>query len=155
LLCRIRHARQNGVALVEYDSATKASRPGPLVGSWGAGNWSGSADEKLRTVRGGLCLQEGEGRRFLTYSFFSSATPSAMARVFQAYGCRYAMLLDMNALEHTYLALYRLDGARLVTEHLVDGMDVLDQSGPGGYLPRFVGFPDNRDFFYVLRRTTP
>ena len=83
-------------------------------GDWGAGNWSGSADRKLRTLRAGLCLQESQGKQFLVYGYFSSATPSAMARVFQASGCRYAMLLDMNALEHTYLAVYRRQGSRLL-----------------------------------------
>ena len=67
---------------------------------------------KLRTLRAGACLQETGGKRFLIYGYFSTATPSAMARVFQAYGCRYAMLLDMNALEHTYLALYVAPGRR-------------------------------------------
>ena len=150
----VRHARQNGVAIVEQDRATGATRPGAFVGEWGPGNWSGSADEKLRTVRGGLCLVEGEDRRFLVYSYFSSATPSAMARVFQGYGCQYAMLLDMNALEHTYLAVYETQGSEVLTQHLVEGMSVLDQSGPSGYLPRFVGLADNRDFFYLLRRSS-
>jgi hypothetical protein len=148
----IRYARQNGVAIVEQDRATGTTSPGAFVGEWGPGNWSGSADEKLRTVRGGLCLVEADDRRFLVYSYFSSATPSAMARVFQGYGCRYAMLLDMNALEHTYLAVYETQGADVLTEHLVEGMSVLDQSGPSGYQPRFVGLADNRDFFYLLRR---
>jgi hypothetical protein len=57
-------------------------------------------------VRGGVCSQSSDSRQFLVYAYFSSATPSAMARVFQGYQCRYAMQLDMNALEHTYLALY-------------------------------------------------
>ena len=52
-----------------------------------------------------------------------------MARVFQAYRCDYAMLLDMNALEHTYLALYRRSGSQLFVEHLIKGMSELDKSG--------------------------
>jgi len=35
-----------------------------------------------------------------------------MARVFQAYQCGYAMLLDMNALEHTYLRFIDGPGPR-------------------------------------------
>jgi hypothetical protein len=31
-------------------------------------------------------------------------------------------------------------------------MDVLDKSVSGQVVPRFLGFPDNRDFFYVMRR---
>ena len=99
-----------------------------------------------------MCLQECGDERFLLYAYFSGATPSAMARVFQAYGCRYAMLLDMNALEHTYLALYHVRDQELVVEHLIDEMRVLDKEVDGETLPRFLGFADNRDFFYVLRR---
>jgi hypothetical protein len=152
LLGRIRHARQNGVPLAEFDDATQSAAPGRLVAQWGPGNWSGSENEKLRTIRGGVALQTGQGGRFLIYAVFSDATPSAMARVFQAYRCRYAMPLDMNALEHTYLALYRRSGSELLVDHLIKGMSVLDKSVSGEVVPRFLGYPDNRDFFYVMRR---
>jgi hypothetical protein len=153
LLPRLRHARQNGVPLIEYDAATNESAPGALVTAWGAGNWSGSADEKLRTLRAGACLVDDGARRYLIYGYFSTATPAAMARVFLAYGCRYAMHLDMNALEHTYLAVYsQRDGQRLV-QHLVEGMEEVDRKGGADQIaPRFLGFPDDRDFFYLLRR---
>ena len=154
-LPRIRHARQNGVPIIDYDAATGTSRPGAQVKQWTLGNWSGSQDQRFRTLRAGLCLQEHEGERFLIYGYFSSATPSAMARVFQAYHCRYAMLLDMNALEHTYLALYRQRDSRFLIQHLIKGMEVLDKSIEGQDLPRFVGFADNRDFFYLSRRSDP
>jgi hypothetical protein len=62
------------------------------------------------------------------------------------------MLLDMNALEHTYLALYRRAGSQLFLDHLVKGMSEVEKSGPQGPIPRFLGFPDNRDFFYLMRR---
>jgi hypothetical protein len=153
LLPRIKHARQNGVPLVEPDPATGAPEPGRLVNQWAAGNWSGSEDEKLRTLRAGIALQNAHGRRFLIYAVFSDATPSAMARVFQAYQASYGMLLDMNALEHTYLAFYRRSGSALSVEHLLTGMSVLDKASKSGeVIPRFLGFPDNRDFFYVMRR---
>ncbi len=151
-LPRIRHARQNGVPILEPSADGNGTVPGERVRQWGAGNWSGSADKSLRTVRGGLCLQEKEGKPFLLYGYFSSATPSAMARVFQACECRYAMLLDMNALEHTYMAAYHREGDTLVTQHLIDGMDAVDGSKDGELLPRFVSVADNRDFFYLLRR---
>ena len=150
LLPRIRHARQNGVPLVEFDEASRAVVPGRLVANWGAGNWSGSETGKLRTIRGGLALQVSNGRRFLIYAVFSSATPSAMARIFQAYSCAYAMQLDMNALEHTYLSLLHRSGSALSVEHLIKGMDVLDKESGGQVVPRFLGYPDNRDFFYVM-----
>jgi hypothetical protein len=155
LVPQIRDARQNGVPLIEYDASQHKSSPGAWVNRWGEGNWSGSANQDLRTVRAGLCLQEAHGRRYLIYGYFSDATPSALARVFQAYGCRYAMQLDMNALEHTYLALYlaRQDGR--VVEHLMEGMAAVDQHSQGEFVPRFLSFPDNRDFFYLTRRSAP
>jgi hypothetical protein len=148
----IRYARQNGVALVEPDPATGEPVPGALVPRWGPGNWSGSAAGELRALRAGACLQESEAGRFLIYGWFSTATPSAMARVFQAYGCRYAMLLDMNALEHTYLALYTRAKGEIAVQHLIRGMEEVDKSAGEQMIPRFIGFPDNRDFFYVTRR---
>ena len=151
----IRDARQNGVPLIEYDASNQKSSPGAWVNRWGEGNWSGSANEDLRTVRAGLCLQEAHGRRYLMYGYFSDATPSAMARVFEAYGCRYAMQLDMNALEHTYLALYVVRREERLVEHLIEGMAVLDQQSKGELAPRFLGFPDDRDFFYLTRRGSP
>jgi hypothetical protein len=147
LLAHIKHARQNGVPIVEADV------PGRLVNRWGPGNWSGSEDERLRTMRAAIALQESAGRKFLIYAVFSDATPSAMARVFQAYGCSYAMLTDMNALEHTYLAVYRRTGTHLLVDHLLKGMSVLDKSRDDEVIPRFLGYPDNRDFFYVMRRS--
>jgi hypothetical protein len=56
-------------------------------------------------MRSGLALQINQGKRFLIYAVFSDATPSAMARIFQAYRCDYAMLLDMNALAHIPCAI--------------------------------------------------
>jgi hypothetical protein len=155
LVSGIRDARQNGVPLIEYDASQQKSNPGAWVNRWGEGNWSGSANEDLRTVRAGLCLQEAHGHRFLIYGYFSDATPSAMARVFQAYGCRYAMQLDMNALEHTYLAIYVVRGEERVVEHLIEGMAVLDQQSNGELAPRFLSFPDDRDFFYLTRGGSP
>ena len=152
---KIRHARQNGVPIIEYDKVTGNSRVGGMVARWGQGNWSGSADKRFRTVRAGLGLQEYEDRRFLIYGYFSAATPSAMARVFQAYQCRYALLLDINALEHTYLAVYKHRDSEFSTRHLIKGMSVLDKTKGGQVIPRFVGYPDNRDFFYLVRKGNP
>jgi len=152
LLPRIRHARQNGVPVIEPDRASQMPVPGALVNRWGPGNWSGSEELKLRTMRSGAAIQTNHGKRFLIYAVFSDATPSAMARVFQAYRCDYAMLLDMNALEHTYLALYRRLGSQMLVDHLLKGMSELDKSAADEVVPRFLGYPDNRDFFYVMRR---
>ncbi len=151
-LWRVRHARQNGVPLIEYDAETGDSHPGSLVRDWSRGNWSGSAEKRFRTVRAGLCSVEHEGREFLIYGYFSAATTAAMVRVFAAYRCRYAMLLDINALEHTYLAVYRTQQGQFRVQHLINGMEVLDKRGGNQTVPRFIGYADNRDFFY-LRRT--
>jgi hypothetical protein len=97
-------------------------------------------------------MQESGESRYLIYGYFSDATPSAMARVFQAYGCRYAMHLDMNALEHTYLALYTRKSGKTVLQHLISGMSEVDRKGGDRLSPRFIGFPDDRDFFYLLRK---
>jgi hypothetical protein len=60
--------------------------------------------------------------------------------------------VDMNALEHTYLALYRRSGSRMFVDHLVKGMSALEKSAGAEIIPRFLGYSDNRDFFYVMRR---
>jgi hypothetical protein len=152
LLGRIRYARQNGVPLVEFDERSQSTVPGRWVNQWGPGNWSGSEDTKLRTLRAAAALQVNGTKRFLIYAVFSDATPSAMARVFQAYRSRYAMHLDMNALEHSYFALYRRTGSQLLVEYLIDGMSEVDKTDSGGTVPRFLGYPDNRDFFFITRR---
>ena len=153
LLPRIRFARQNGVPLVVTDPATGQAVPGDRVTKWGPGNWSGSAKAELRTLRAGACMVRAQGRDYLLYGYFSTATPSAMARTFQAYGCRYAMLLDMNALEHTYLALYVRQGGKVHVQHLVPGMALIEKKARGGtIIPRFIGFADNRDLFYLTRK---
>jgi hypothetical protein len=152
VLPKIKYARQNGVSLVEFDERSQSTVPGPLVNKWGQGNWSGSENMKLRTIRAGAALQWNGRKRFLIYAVFSDTTPSAMARVFQAYRCRYGMHLDMNALEHTYFALYRRTGSQLFVDYLIDGMREVDKTDSGGGVPRFLGYPDNRDFFFVMRR---
>ncbi|MDU8945789.1 hypothetical protein [Ovoidimarina sediminis] len=153
LLPMIAFARQNGVPLVTLDQASGEPVPGDRVNKWGPGNWSGSAKAELRTLRAGACLQHYAGRTYLIYGYFSTATPSAMARTFQAYGCSHAMLLDMNALEHTYLALYPRQGGDIHVEHLMTGMAQLDRdAGQGGVYARFLAFPDNRDLFFIYSR---
>ena len=149
LLARIRYARQNGVPLIE------SGAPGR---SWwrAGGRETGPARKTKNCARSapGVALQKSQGKRFLIYAVFSDATPSAMARVFQAYQCNYAMLIDMNALEHTYLARLSPVGqrnCRWIT--CLKGMSVLDKSAAGEVVPRFLGYPDNRDFFYVMRRS--
>lgn len=153
LLPRIRFARQNGVPLVETDPKTGQVIPGDRVTKWGPGNWSGSAKAELRTLRAGACMVSDRGKDYLLYGYFSTATPSAMARTFQAYGCSYAMLLDMNALEHTYMALYVSQGGEVHVEHLLPGMSLIEKKARNGtIIPRFIGFADNRDLFYLTRK---
>lgn len=154
-LDRILHARQNGVPLLQQvDGAATVS---PLISDWRAGNWSGSATGEARTQRAGACIQQTPGGRFLLYAVFTAATPRTMARVLLAAGCADAMHLDMNALEHTYMATYGRDAqGGWIVHHLDRGMAVLDKKDrKGNVLPRFVAFPDNRDFFAVVPRRTP
>lgn len=146
-------ARQNGVPLVQPGAS--GPEPGPLVPQWGAGNWSGSADEKLRSLRAGACFIDAGDRRFLVYGWFSTATPSGMARIFLAAGCRDALLLDMNALEHTYAAQYRSEGGQLQVRHLVDGMEVLDIEQQGSQrltVPTYLSVVGRTDEAASLRR---
>ena len=157
-LREVRHARQNGVPLVRTGEDGVA-RAGAFVDQWGAGNWSGSAEGQLRSLRASACVVEapsnsGPARRYLVYGWFSAATPAGMSRVLLAAGCPDAMLLDMNALEHTYLAVYRPGPGRTPVPHHIDtGMAVLDKTDKAGApLPRFVALPDNRDFFLLTRK---
>jgi hypothetical protein len=62
------------------------------------------------------------------------------------------MLLDMNALEHTYMAVYKREGGKLHVQHMIEGMNEVDRTKKGDYIPRFLGYSDNRDFFYVRRK---
>ena len=103
-------------------------------------------------MRAGVCLQETQQTRYLVYAYFSNATPSAMARVFQAYGCHYAMQLDINAPILTYLAVYAGDNEAQPVEYLVQAMSEADRNLDGMPVPRFIGLPDSRDFFYLMRR---
>jgi len=147
LLDRIRFVRQNGAPLIE------AGAPHPFVRDWLLGNWSGSAQGALRALRSGLCLQVDGQKRHLIYAYFTTATPSAMARVFQAYHCQTAMHLDMNAPELTYAALYGpvVGGVGVRAEHLNRAMAGADPNPRQGQL-KFATATDNRDFFAVLRR---
>lgn len=151
LLARIAHARQNGVALIEKGTDGQPA-VAPLVRHWGPGNWSGSASAQLRTLRAGACLIEAGGKQYLVYGYFSTATPSAMALVFSAYGCSHALNLDMNAPEHTYMATYSRKGDRMEVRHLVRVMSGIDRNVKGQLLPRFIAYPDNRDLFYMVRK---
>jgi hypothetical protein len=151
LLPRVAYARQNGVPLVET-GADGQPAVAALVNRWGPGNWSGSADAKLRTLRGGACLLKVGQKQFLVYGYFSTATPSAMAVTFISQGCSHALNLDMNAPEHTYMALYVRQGDRLEVRHLVRAMASVDRNVNGRFLPRFVSYPDNRDLFYMVRK---
>ncbi len=148
---RVAHARQNGVPILEPDEAGEVW-PTPLISKWAAGNWAGSVDARLSSLRASTCTLQGEQSRYLVYGYFSAATPSAMALVLSAYGCDYAMLMDMNALEHTYLSVYDHEGEKLIPHHLATGMDVLDRVEDGVIYPRFVAFSDNRDFYVVTER---
>jgi hypothetical protein len=150
LLATLAHVRQNCVPVIEGRDKDGLSIPGRYVNDWGAGAWSGDQAGDLVTLRAGVALQEFEGRRFLLFAYFTGATPNAMARTFQAYRCRYAMLLDMNTPNYCYAALYLRDNEGKITgaEHL--HRDMASGNGGDGSL-KFLQTNDTRDFFYVLR----
>jgi hypothetical protein len=52
------------------------------------------------------------------------------------------------------LAVYRRSGSQFFIEYLVKGMSQVEKSASGGVVPRFLGYPDNRDFFYLMLRDT-
>ncbi len=65
------------------------------------------------------------------------------------------MLLDMNALVHTYVAVFKKRGTKLYIQHLIQKMSEADVTAKGQYIPRFLGFADDRDFFYLTRKEAP
>ncbi|MFA6242813.1 MAG: hypothetical protein WC655_17875 [Candidatus Hydrogenedentales bacterium] len=144
-------ARQNCVAIVDGVDTAGMTIPGALVNKWGEGAWSGSQTGQFTTTRTGLAIQDTGGTPFVIFTYFTGATPNAMARVFQAYQCRYAMLLDMNSFSACFAALYSRDAQRQVAdvEYLHMGMAAV--GGKAGSL-RFLQTNDTRDFFYVLRK---
>ncbi len=148
----MRHIRQNGVPLIHRDVDGKAI-PGKLVKHWGAGNWSGTAEKQLRAPRGGACLIETPQDKFLVYAYFSGITPSGMARVFQSYGCIFAMHLDMNSPGQAYASLFAPnndDGDLLDIELLMT--DMYAYMGGNKKSPRYFIKPDYKDFFYIMKK---
>jgi hypothetical protein len=147
------HARQNGVPIIEGLNEQGISIPGALVKESGVGSWSGNKQGELMTIRSAVGVQDtADGKHFLLLAYFTGATPNGMARVFQAYGCRYAMGLDMNSPALCYSALYVRDEKGEVTraEYLVK--DMAKANNANGTL-RFLQNNDTRDFFYVLRKS--
>jgi hypothetical protein len=154
-LPKIRYARQNGVPLIETDALGRGV-PGRLVGNWGEGNWSGSAAGALRSQRAAACISHHNGRKFLIYGYFSSANPSGMSRALQALNCDYAVHLDMNSAGQGYMGLFSRSGEKYKVEHPVSEMAGRDTklrfNGNAVPAPRYVGTPDEADFFFILRK---
>ncbi len=148
----VRHFRQNGVPLIHRDANGKGI-PGKLVKHWGAGNWSGTAEAQLRAPRGGACIIETPKDNYLVYAYFSGATPSAMARVFQSYGCNFAMHLDMNSPGQAYASLFAPEGedGRLLNIELLM-TDMYAYMGGNKKSPRYFIKPDYKDFFYIMEK---
>ncbi len=145
------HFRQNGLPIIEALGADGASIPGAYCNNWFVAQWSGDQHGNVVTLRSGLGIQSVQGRRYLLFAHFSGATPSAMARVFQAYRVSYAMQLDMNTPNYCFASLYHRDaqGAIQGAEYLHEDM----RSGNGSdHSLKFIQRNDTRDFFYVLQR---
>ena len=156
-LSEIRYARQNGVPLIEPDPIRpERGIPGLYVRDWGKGNWSGNIRSQLRTARSGACISEQKGHRFLIFGYFSSVNPDAMARVFQAYHCQSAIHLDMNSPGQAYLGLLKLSNGQSLVENPVREMKAVNTTLKYGNklleMPRYVGSPDNSDFFFIMKK---
>jgi hypothetical protein len=147
---RLLHARQNCVALVDGVDANGMSVPGKYVNRWGDGAWSGNQHGDILTLRAGMAIQDAAKRRFLVFAYFTGATPSSMARIFQAFNCRYGMLLDMNSPGLCYTALYKRDSQCAITGAEYLHKDMAGANGSNGSL-RFLQTNDVRDFFYMMR----
>lgn len=143
----MKDVRQNGVPLIE------AGEPSVFVNQWGPGNWSGSAEAVLKTPRTSACLYEEGRKKYLIVSYFSTHTPSAMARVLQSYGCTYAIHLDMNHPKFAYAALFnqKADGAFDI-EHLHQSMAGEDVRANNVEAPRSILTPTYKDFFTIFKR---
>lgn len=142
----VRDVRQNGVPLIEN------GEPTVFVNQWAAGNWSGSADAELKTPRTSACLVKKGDKKWLIVSYFTTHTPSGMARVLQSYGCDYAIHLDMNHPRFAYTAFFTntKDGDFNI-EHLSNSM-VDDVIVNGKRAPRSLLTPTYKDFFYIMRK---
>lgn len=136
-------ARQNGVPLIEN------GKPHRFVNNWGFGNWSGDSQGRLQSLRSAICIQNIEGRRFMIFAAFTSATPSSMAKTLQSYQCESAMHLDMNAYMYIHNALINYQAPNDVqVEYLHREMEY-----PKGLRRhRYILDNNERDFFYVYRR---
>lgn len=144
---QMRYLRQNGLPLIETDGNGNGI-PGAFVSNRNEGNWSGSAQGDNYTPRGAACLIEKGGEQMFVYAYFSAATPSAIARVFQAYGCKVAIHLDMNSPGQAYLALVNVAEKSVRPQHLMTSMAEVD---PGRQMPRYFATPDFRDFFWIMK----
>ena len=142
LKSKIVGARQNGVMLMEKGV------PSPLINKK-AGNWSADAKGKIQTLRSVTCIQERGGKRFLLFGAITSGTPSTVARLTQAFHCKSAMQMDMNAYMYMHNALYSMQPDKsFKVEYLHTEMEF-----PKGLKRhRFIMDNNERDFFYVYRR---
>ncbi len=159
-IAKIRYARQNGVPIVHEDRGRIIPNPVVKRDIRFGGNWSGSGDGNYQSSRSAACIAQNGSANFIIYAYFPSATPNAMARVFQAYGCKTAIHLDMNNPMWAYFALLsQNEGGEFLVEHADRNMQPKDNTvtigGRQVTLPRFVGRPDMvnpGDFFYILKR---
>lgn len=150
LLDSIEDARQNCVPIIEGWDPVQGSIPGECVNKWGEGSWSGDLKGDFLTLRSAIAIQDTPHGAYLLFAFFTGATPNAMARVFQAYQCRYAMLLDMNTPNYCYCALYDRDRAGQLEQVEYLHKEMVIGNGSDGSL-KFLDKNDTRDFFFLLR----
>lgn len=138
-------ARQNGTLILDD------GQPGPYIKKWKQGNWSADATGLRRSLRSGVCIQKREDKNFLVFMAFTAATPSTMAQVMMSYGCSNGMHLDMNALMYLHNAIYKVDDEHnLIVQYLNKEM----LYPPDLKIHRFIMDNNNRDFFYIKKRSS-
>lgn len=154
LLPRVGHREQTACRSIEMDIASATAVPGRLVANWGAGDWSGSQDRKLRTMRSGVALRRfGRKAVSLLRGLLVGDPVGDGARV------PGLPLPVHDAARHERARAHVprvLPGRRPVgvVEYLMKGMREVDTtvSTSTKSVVRFIGYPDNRDFFYVTPR---
>lgn len=136
-------ARQNGVMLIHN------FEPGPHVNSWTNGNWSADANGLRQSLRSGVCIQKQGKKEYLVFMAFTSATPSTMAKVMQAYRCKSGMHLDMNAHMYLHNAIYEIKSDN---SFRVEYLNKEMLYPPGLKRHRFILDNNSRDFFYIMKK---
>ncbi len=155
-ITQIRHVRQNGIAPIEYDAQNNQTVPHPYSKDSNLSNYWAGINNLTCVARGVAFTMENNGKKFLAYAYFSSATPNAIARVLQAYGATGAIHLDMNSAYNAYFSMVHFLNNSFKVELLANDMNGGNKSvtidNKATVAPRYLVTPDKRDIFYVYKK---